>query len=68
MLRPAMSSIIKKNESYYAFTVAVAKRAREIVNESEERHEILDHKPVQLAVEEFASGKYKSLRTKGAEE
>lgn len=28
----------------------------EIVNEAEERGEVLDVKPVQLAVEEFASG------------
>ena len=36
--------------------IEVARRAREIVNEAEERGEVLDVKPVQLAVEEFASG------------
>ena len=30
MLRPAMSQIIREGESYYAFVVAVARRAREI--------------------------------------
>lgn len=68
MLRPAMSQIIKKDESYYAFTVAVAKRAREIANEAEEQHVLLEEKPVKLAVEEFASGKYRPLRTKGPTE
>ena len=53
MLRPAMSQIVKKDESAYEFVIEVARRAREIVNESEE---VLDIKPVQLAVEEFASG------------
>ena len=56
MLRPAMSQIVKKDESAYEFVIEVARRAREIVNEAEERGEVLDVKPVQLAVEELASG------------
>ena len=32
MLRPAMSQIIREGESYYAFVVAVARHAREIVD------------------------------------
>ena len=56
MLRPAMSQIVKKDESAYEFVIEVARRAREIVNEAEERGEVLDVKPVQLVVEEFASG------------
>lgn len=59
MLRPAMSQIIKKDESYYRFVVAVAKRAREIAEEAEEEKIPLEEKPVKLAVEEFAAGKYK---------
>ena len=59
MLRPAMSQIIKKDESNYVFVIEVAKRAREIVNEAEETGTILEEKPVKLAVEEFAAGKYK---------
>lgn len=64
MLRPAMSQIIKKDESYYAFVIAVAKRAREIANEAEEGQVILEEKPVKLAVEEFAAGRYKSPKSK----
>ena len=59
MLRPAMSQIIKKDDSYYRFVVAVAKRAREISEEAEEEKIPLEEKPVKLAVEEFAAGKYK---------
>lgn len=56
MLRPAMAQILKE-ESHYAFVVAVAKRARELADEAEEQGEPLDEKPVNLAVEEFAQGK-----------
>ena len=59
MLRPAMSQTIKKDDSYYRFVVAVAKRAREIAEEAEEEKIPLEEKPVKLAVEEFAAGKYK---------
>ena len=59
MLRPAMSQIIKKDDSYYRFVVAVAKRAREIAEEAEQEKIPLEEKPVKLAVEEFAAGKYK---------
>lgn len=59
MLRPAMSQIIEKDESYYEFVVAVAKRAREIAAKAEENKEPLEEKPVNIAVEEFASGHLK---------
>ncbi len=59
MLRPSMSQIIKPGDNYYAFVVAVAKRAREIAAEQEEEHSLTEEKPVQKAVEEFAAGKYR---------
>ncbi len=59
MLRPSLNQIIKSDESQYKFVVAVAKRAREISEEAEAAHEILEEKPVQLAVKEFASGRCK---------
>lgn len=59
MLRPAITQIITKNESYYSLVIGVAKRAREIADELYEKGEILKEKPVKTAVEEFASGKYK---------
>ena len=33
MLRPAVSQLITKNESYYSLVIAVAKRARQIADE-----------------------------------
>lgn len=59
MLRPAMSQILKKGDSYYEFVVAVARKAREIANEAEEKHLPLEDKPVTLAVEMFAAGQEK---------
>lgn len=65
MHRPAMSEILKENESYYSLVIAVAKRAREIAIKAEETGEILIEKPVQLAVEDFARGDYKLIETEG---
>ena len=59
MLRPAMSEILERKQDCYTFVVAVAKRAREIADQSEENHEILEMKPVKLSVDEFAEGKSK---------
>lgn len=58
MLRPSMNSIIKPGDNYYAFVVAVAKRARDIAVEQESDPQNED-KPVQKSLEEFAAGKYK---------
>ncbi|MBC8547535.1 DNA-directed RNA polymerase subunit omega [Clostridiaceae bacterium NSJ-31] len=59
MLRPAVNEILKNGESPYSLVVGVAKRARQITDESEEERKILVDKPVKLAVEEFAEGKVK---------
>lgn len=61
MLRPAITQIITKNESYYSLVIGVAKRARAIADDLYEKNEILKEKPVKTAVEEFASGKYKII-------
>ena len=46
MLRPAVSQILKNNESYYSLVIAVAKRAREITSDA------FDNKP-QKIIEAF---------------
>ncbi|MEG1849568.1 MAG: DNA-directed RNA polymerase subunit omega [Oscillospiraceae bacterium] len=51
-----MTEMLERDQDCYTFVVAVAKRAREIAENAEEQHEILESKPVQLAVEEFSSG------------
>lgn len=58
MLRPAMNDILKKGQSYYSFVLAVAKRARNIATDAMDRGELLNEKPVDLAVKEFYDGKY----------
>ena len=59
MLRPAIVQILKNNESYYSLVLAVAKRARDITDEANEKGIPLNEKPVKTAVDEFASGEYK---------
>lgn len=58
MLRPTISQIATKGESYYSVVVAVAKRAREISDELLNNKQTLEQKPVKTAVEEFAARKY----------
>ena len=62
MLRPAISQIITKNESYYSLVIGVAKRARQIVNGSEPLvDDIAGKKPLSIAVEELYEGKIKIM-------
>ena len=63
MLRPALNQILKNGESPYSLVVAVAKRARDITDESETDRRILVEKPVKLAVDDFACGKVKLIET-----
>lgn len=59
MLRPAVSQMLTKNESYYSLVLAVAKRAREIADINVENKQPMEEKPVKLAIEDFASGQYR---------
>ena len=54
MHRPSATDILQPGQSYYSLVIGVAKRAREIAEEAQE-------KGVQLAVEEFARGDYKMV-------
>ena len=58
MLYPSMSDLLKKIDSRYLLVNVVASRAREIAVRADENGEILEKKPVSLAVEEVASGAY----------
>jgi DNA-directed RNA polymerase subunit omega len=64
MLRPAITQLISKNDSYYSLVIGVAKRAREIADELSEEKKTLEEKPVKTSVEEFAAGKYKIIEYK----
>ena len=58
MLKPSENKISTPHNSQYALVIAVAKRARQITKECEDRGEILIEKPVDLAVRDFVAGKY----------
>lgn len=60
MLRPAVNQLISSDESVYSLVVGIAKRAREIADETAaDSTMILEEKPVKTAVEEFANKKFK---------
>ncbi len=57
MLYPSVTELIKgENKCRYSLVIAVAKRARDMAAEAEEREEKLVQKPVKLAVQSFADG------------
>lgn len=64
MLSINLEKVIKEDSSRYEFAVAVAKRARQIVDEAQEDKTILDEKPVSMAVDEIKDGicTYKSAQ------
>ena len=57
MLYPPMASLVDKVGSSYLLVNVVARRAREIADECEERGESMDKKPVSSAIDEIYSGK-----------
>ena len=61
MLRPAISQILKNNESYYSLVIAVAKRARQLSDDAFDEKISLEEKPVKTAIDEFANGDYKII-------
>ncbi|MDD3692342.1 MAG: DNA-directed RNA polymerase subunit omega [Oscillospiraceae bacterium] len=61
MLKPTDIDNIKGNHSKYAVVIAVAKRARQIAIEADEKNEAMTEKPVSLAIDDFISGRYKIL-------
>ena len=57
MLYPPMASLVEKVGSNYLLVNLVARRAREIAGKAEENEEILDKKPVSIAIDEVYAGK-----------
>lgn len=58
MLKPSKNLVLGPNQSRYSLVVAIAKRAREIAAEAEEKGEILTEKPVDLAVQEYLAHQF----------
>lgn len=61
MLRPSSSQILKNGESNYSLVIAVARRARQILDDAFEEKVIIEEKPVKTAVEQFARAEYKLI-------
>ena len=59
MLKPSCNIIKTPHSSYYSIVIAVAKRARDIVDEAEANNQIIVEKPVDLAVQDFVEDKFK---------
>lgn len=53
-----LNKILKGHTSRYSLVTAVAKRARNISEIAEENGEIIIEKPVSIAMEEIAAGKF----------
>lgn len=58
MIKPIADLILTPEQSRYSLVVAVAKRAREIAEDAEKNREILEEKPVELAVQEYIGHKF----------
>ena len=60
MLYPPVADLLKKVDSRYLLVNLVAHRARQIAAEAEATGTHLDEKPVTMAIDEVAEGKYHS--------
>ena len=58
MFNPDLRNVLKNRTSRYSLVTAVAKRARDIASEAQENGEILEEKPVSLALDELINGKF----------
>ena len=68
MLKPSSNIIKTPHKSSYSVVIAVAKRAREIVEKAEENNQILVEKPVDLAVQDFVDDKVRIIEPETEEE
>ena len=58
MFNPDLRNVLKNRTSRYSLVTAIAKRAREISTEAQEKEEILNDKPVSLALDDIINGKF----------
>ena len=61
MRRPSVDDMLANRTTRYSLVIAVAKRAREISADVKKKEQILDEKPVLLAMEEFKKHKFNIL-------
>lgn len=58
MIKPIADLILTPDQSRYSLVVAIAKRAREIAEDAEKNREVLEEKPVELAVQEYVNHEF----------
>lgn len=58
MNRLSVDDMLSGKANKYPLAIAVAKRAREITDDIILRGEIIEEKPVNMAIEEFKNNKY----------
>ncbi len=58
MFNPDLRNVLKNRTSRYSLVTAIAKRARDISTEAQENEEILNDKPVSIALDEIINGKF----------
>lgn len=58
MFNPDLRNVLKNHTSRYSLVTAIAKRAREISTDAQENNEILNEKPVSIALDEIISGEF----------
>ena len=58
MLNPDLRSILTDHLSRYSLVIATAKLARRVVEDAEETGEILEEKPVTIALNNVLDGEY----------
>ena len=61
MRKLSIDDMFMGKQSRYALVIAVAKRAREITEEINQKGEKITEKPVNLAVEDFKNHKYEII-------
>lgn len=66
MIYPTLSSLLSKVDSKYTLVVAVAKRARQIVDGQPKLTKVESSKPVTIAINEISEGKITYERNKPA--
>ena len=57
MLEPSLGKLMQNIDTRYLLVNVAADRARVISSEAEERGDLLNEKPVKLAIEEIARGR-----------
>ena len=59
MLNPRDSYELNQTASPYANVIAISKRARQISEEAEENHVVMNEKSLKIAIAEFVDDKYR---------